>query len=873
MASYELEPNISSFLDVIDEMAKKEKLSAKEIHKLKKQLYNELWKQETKDRKKFLDDEQTLRINAQKKLAKLKLEAENDAVEAYNDGLIKTFNEVQAYRDALEKQSEMDALERKLREQKEIASALEKTQSETYSKLFEARKKQEQALEKIINARSGVDNKENKKKLKEAEKDLDKAKKEAQKIEKKAERAERVKEKQEEFKEKGGAFTQLIDTMKENLDFQKTKEGAAAVMQENLVNTLKGVGQAITKGLNEINNAISDYAKKQLNINTRLQGLTDFSKVSKTLGEVAFSPLLSAETLYSNVEDLINQGIAHNIEQRGFFQTIKDGIATTFDVTENYMKRIIKVQQSDSTAARLGLEAYLTRWLNEYVENTEYLTSTFDSVAERLFEASAVIGATNRGTSGSLEFESVVQGWLGTLTGVGFSESVAQEIASALGQLGSGNKDVLNSEIGMLLTMAAASTGQNIGQMLSEGLDARTTNDLLFSAVSFLKSINDTSENNVTKAEMAKIFGVSVSDLISLNNLSEAALLDIQNKSNLTYNNMFSELKAQFDALPERLGISNILENLFSNFTYQTGMSIAGNPVGYATWKITDLIQGVTGGINIPYVSALGTGVDLNTTVENLMKLGIVGVATIGNIGKIAGGFKSVGKGSTLLDRLKIQSGVEDYELKKLGSGLNNVENNKRSSSKTVSEMSSLISNSSGEDYVKSAQNIAENESQEKLTRKIKEAAQTDPVLMYLEKTVKLDSVLQQMSDNLNIIGAAAPQQTTDGKTITITTPNVKVIKTLDVNNVTTAEVTQEGDNKLVADRLTPVNSVTTNYNATNGKSYLQEINFDDGFKKLLLDVEAIKNNTARKVTEVSTNTTTSTGFQQLSYAVNTGGL
>ena len=90
---------------------------------------------------------------------------------------------------------------------------------------------------------------------------------------------------------------------------------------------------------------------------------------------------------------MVQSGVAQNVSQRAFFQTVKSGIAETFDATESYMKRIIRIQQNDSTAARLGMEAYLTRWLNAYVENTEYLTTTFDNVASSLLEASAVIGA------------------------------------------------------------------------------------------------------------------------------------------------------------------------------------------------------------------------------------------------------------------------------------------------------------------------------------------------------------------------------------------------------------------------------------------------------------------------------------------------
>ena len=161
------------------------------------------------------------------------------------------------------------------------------------------------------------------------------------------------------------------------------------------------------------------------------------------------------------------------------------------------------------------------------------------------------------------------------MTGVGFSESSAQAIADALGQLGSGNLDVLNSNIGTLLTLAAASTGQNIGEMLVEGLDATKTNELLESAVLYLQTIANSGSNNVTKAEMAKIFGVSMSDLVSIASIDTTKIT--ASTKEFTYEAMYKELDDQLKALPDRMGFSNILGNALSNFTYQTGMSIAGN--------------------------------------------------------------------------------------------------------------------------------------------------------------------------------------------------------------------------------------------------------------------------------------------------------
>jgi len=166
------------------------------------------------------------------------------------------------------------------------------------------------------------------------------------------------------------------------------------------------------------------------------------------------------------------------------------------------------------------------------------------------------------------------------LTGIGLSTETAQSIATALGQLGSGNIDVLNTQMGTLLTLSASNIGKNIGEILNSGLDVDTTNKLLTSMVKYLQTIASNG-TNVTKAELAKIFGVSISDLVAVAQMDQSAIKTI-NDDLLSYGGMYTELRDQFNKLPSRMGISNILENLFGNLTYQTGMSIASNPASYA---------------------------------------------------------------------------------------------------------------------------------------------------------------------------------------------------------------------------------------------------------------------------------------------------
>lgn len=504
---------------------------------------------------------------------------------------------------------------------------------------------------------------------------------------------------------------------------------------ENLNKTLKQVGKNITEGLNQINNAIKNYAKLQTSINTRLQGLpgykanSAFSTITGTLGSITYSPLVSAETLYENVNTLASEGIGYNIEERAFLMTIKDAVATTFDANSESLRRLIRIQQEDSTAARLGMESYLTRWLNAYLENTEYLTQTFDTVADNLLEATAVLGS-NYGAGASAEFEYVVQKWLGALTGLGLSNQTATAIAQALGEIGSGNISNLGSSgIQNLLVMAASKTSLGYSELLTKGLDAVDTNKLLYGLVDYMQTLA-AYPNNVVKSALANTFGVTISDLISVSKLTTDEMKNIY-ENMMSYSNMYGELSDQLNSVTTRMGVANLLENAFSNLTYQTGMEIAANPLLYATWKITDLIQGVTGGINIPFVTAFGSGIDLEATVENLMKIGIVGMEMLGNIGQIAGAVSTVFNGASLLQAIGISenaskldrgTGLSDYNIKSGGI-------KKRTSGTTVSA-SGYIGNTDADTYYDSTLAAANDQNQTELNQMKEETR--DPVVEYL---------------------------------------------------------------------------------------------------------------------------------------------
>lgn len=419
--------------------------------------------------------------------------------------------------------------------------------------------------------------------------------------------------------------------------------------------TLSSVAKDITKSIgNQINKAMTTYAQYQTGINARLQSTgKDFKSLEKSLSAVAFSPLLKSEDLYNNLAKLVEEGISTNVEQRAFLMTIKDNIATTFDANSTSLKRLIRLQQQDSTASRLGMEAFITRYMNTLVQNTEYLTSSFDNVQSALLEASSLMNM-----SGANEFEYQVQKWLGAMTGLGLSEGTSSSLAQAIGYLGSGNiENLTNNSIGNLLLMATNRAGLSIGDLMKGGLQGNTTNQLLASIVTFVQDIWDKSkDNNVVLSQLSNEFGLTVSDVRSIANMSEDIKQSLIN-TNLTTNQMYGELGYQFDNMWKRMSIATLLDNAFNNFAYQTGATMASNPATYALWRIADMIQSDTGGIDTPLATALGTGLVHMPTIDQMLKLGLVGISTFQNIPGIINAVKSIGAGSSLLKAMGISEG------------------------------------------------------------------------------------------------------------------------------------------------------------------------------------------------------------------------
>lgn len=401
---------------------------------------------------------------------------------------------------------------------------------------------------------------------------------------------------------------------------------------EAAVNAIKNTIGSFSKGISDYLGAYSNYMS---GIETRLQGSAkSFSSITSTIsGAVGSSQYVKQSAILENLSKLVEQGITYNVEQRAFLATVSDRIATTFDAFDSNLAQIIKIQQADSTAARLGLESQLTKFFNKTFGDTSYLSQMFDTVSASLLGAESQLG-----TKKSVEFEYTVQKWLGSLSAVGVSDATIQQLAQGLNYLGTGDIASLSSNQALqnLLVMAASRSGLDYASMLTGGITSQQASQLLQGVVKFGQQIAS-NNNQVVKAQYANLFGLTISDMTSLLNLSSQDLLDIS-KNMLNYSSMVAETENQIASIGTRMTIKDRIDTMFDNIMSSVGENIANSAVGYTTWIMADLVEKATGGIAIPTISAFGSFVDLNTTVTGLIKTGIVGISTLSEIGNILAG-------------------------------------------------------------------------------------------------------------------------------------------------------------------------------------------------------------------------------------------
>lgn len=420
---------------------------------------------------------------------------------------------------------------------------------------------------------------------------------------------------------------------------------------------------------------MDELALDKARVDTRLYGSRNntafgsyWSAINQRFAPLMLSPLVKMESVMNNVKTVIDMGIARDFEQVAMLASIKDKIAQTFDAFDGSVRRLIKIQDETTSAARLGMESMLNKFLNNMYETTEYLKNIASQVRSSLVEAEALMDAHS-----AVDFEFQVQKWLGSLSSVGVSDSGISSIASALGQLAAGQVEgITNGGVGNLLIMAANNGNLSIADILADGLDASETNVLLNQMVGYMHDlVVEANGNKVVQQQLAKVFGLTAADLRAAQNLiyeyngQKGQMASIFNTGGGRegydiYNAGLKELWGRADTMFLRTSVGEMLTNVWDNIQFSTAASMASNPAFYIAMKVADILDTFAGGIPIPSISVMGNGVDTKLTVSNIMKAAsMVGGFTQSLIGAIGGMFKgNSGFGTGLLKMVGIQNQV-----------------------------------------------------------------------------------------------------------------------------------------------------------------------------------------------------------------------
>ena len=577
--------------------------------------------------------------------------------------------------------------------------------------------------------------------------------KEIEKLEKKKDeeslkRADKLKKKlQEAAKEQA----KLLESQ-ERSDLKKevSQQGILKVIQNQELKSTEKFDILVSKISDlckKLDNQIDTIGNYRAKIDTRLTGSglryengifgpfgSSEGLASRLTGVVGLSPYIKTADVMANLNAAVEKGIAFNVDQRAFLQTISQNIATTFDAFDSTLMQIIRVQQADTTAARLGMEASLNSYLNNMYQNTEYLSGVSDTVTSALYEATSQMRAES-----SIGFEYQVQKWLGSLYSVGMSNQAVSSIASALGQLGSGNVSSLSGNQGLqnLMVMAASRAGLSYASLLTGGLTEQSTNALLQSMVDYLAEIAG-SDNMVVRSQLAAVFGMSVSDIAATANLVRSSA-DIY-KSTLGYQGAMNSLTSMANSMYQRVSMGGMMQNIWDNLQYGMAEGIATNPALYAIWKAANMLDATTGGIALPAISVMGNSVDLETTVADIMRVGAVGTGLLGGIGNLISGIAAGSgggfSGSGMLRALGIGGGIQTTAR---GSGLTVL-----GSGQTVSQ-STMVGNSSGSDIQNSITNQAQDQKNEEMV-KAKEEDNSVTMDEINEHIISIQSILERVT-------------------------------------------------------------------------------------------------------------------------------
>lgn len=384
--------------------------------------------------------------------------------------------------------------------------------------------------------------------------------------------------------------------------------------------------QAMTKGVGDYIGAFSRYFTQ---IEVGLLGTGRGFDSAKSLIDrvVGINPAVKQTQVLENLQAYIGKGIIRDAELRATIATVGSKISNTFNSLDPTLLSLTKIMREDVTMARLGMETSLSRYMGrEYQDTSYFANNTNEYVSSQLLQAMSQMGLKQ-----AMELEYTVQKWLGSFVSVGVSEETAKKIAEGVGYIASGNIQGLtsNNALTNLIVSAANKGGVDLGTVFQQGAKGSDIDNLMRGLYTQVKEIAE-SGNQVVRSQYAGLYGMSISDITAMQNLTQDKIMQNLAK-NMRAGEMEQLTKDEMNKAWKRVATSQVIENAMENIMSMVGEKLASSPAMHVTWKLAEMVT-QAGGIRLPGVLAVGSGMAQLPDVDQILKAGLLTTSVIGTL-------------------------------------------------------------------------------------------------------------------------------------------------------------------------------------------------------------------------------------------------
>lgn len=399
-----------------------------------------------------------------------------------------------------------------------------------------------------------------------------------------------------------------------------------SVLTQAFSNAIGGVANVVLDAVSRLSQWLTakiepflgTYYQYQSKLMTRLEG-TDhtYDSIYKLIKKnIGMSPFVTQAKVMEKVADLVEKGIVQDLEERALLMAIGDKLVTTFEVENDNLLRLIRLQQKDSTAQYMGMEGRLNELLNKWFKDTTYLHDEFDTIEGLLMDLDSTM-------TDSVGINFAIQKWMAALSSVGMSSGTLERLTQGLVYLGTGDINALanQQDLQSLFAIVANQQMLDYADLLRNGVTESDINRMMRGIVQYINQINK-SNTNVVKAQYQDLFNMTRADFEAISNLAQSSRFNMVYGASVASSDADTWLTEHINTIGERMHVSEKIDNLVENMLTSVATAISDKQALYVAYKI----QGMLADANIPVISAVAQAAQLIP----------LGWSIIGEIGNVA---------------------------------------------------------------------------------------------------------------------------------------------------------------------------------------------------------------------------------------------